>query len=532
MRVLSSLFLISSIFTIVGCGQSDIPVRKFHQDEVLEKNLEPAGDGDQDPFRFGEPDEDRQSSVVVVEGKRFPSSTNEVDWMNSIEGIDHPFQLHDISSDKSCKNRNHNLTIDKLNEYIKLLERGKESASKIRKIERNLSVYRKYDLLYKDIPVKNRSSSELKAQIVKAEKDLKKLASKKIHHRLSVEDEKLVEDFLKRNCAAVDIYRKKGMIVNEKTGKKKWGWYSRANTRQRYMTKEVLPMVHYRHLPTRFLRQLELTSIANKKKYFSCLIAPQIIYVNESIKKERRFVESLELNGNISQEEQVELLRLVKNYFKKGSVYRDLERKDGELDFDTKKIIISFAKEKTVYNGLSSLQREKFIDALLNRVNVIPLSLAMAQAAAESGWGGASDGGYAAREAYSLFGQHLIPYSTGNDKDAREACGEKGVWVKRFPTTLRAIQSYMNMLNSGYSYEELRKIRKKNRNADLAPNSYDMVAGLTSYAADPKPYFNKLRNLICLNQWQVLDNYKIENFNGALQVSFLGPRKDHYCNKD
>ena len=118
------------------------------------------------------------------------------------------------------------------------------------------------------------------------------------------------------------------------------------------------------------------------------------------------------------------------------------------------------------------------VNELLNRVDIIPNSIVLAQAANESGWGSSRF----AREFNALFGEYTYDYSDGVVPLLREE-GEKHL-VKTFTSVDKSVQSYFNNLNSHYAYENFRKVREMMREKNNFSNIKLLVEELDSYAAD------------------------------------------------
>lgn len=91
------------------------------------------------------------------------------------------------------------------------------------------------------------------------------------------------------------------------------------------------------------------------------------------------------------------------------------------------------------------------ISDLLLRVNAIPLNLAMAQAALESGWGSSE----LTRQANNLFGQK----ATNRHQDMQRVRNTDNLDYRRYDTPEQSIRSYMHNLNTHYRYEEFRTAR-------------------------------------------------------------------------
>ena len=98
------------------------------------------------------------------------------------------------------------------------------------------------------------------------------------------------------------------------------------------------------------------------------------------------------------------------------------------------------------------------IEALLYKIDVVPVSLAIAQAAIETGWGTSKF----AQQCNALFGQWT--WNSADDgcvPDAREE--GKTHRIKKFDYLLDSVSSYMTNLNRHASYAELRRRRAELR---------------------------------------------------------------------
>ena len=146
------------------------------------------------------------------------------------------------------------------------------------------------------------------------------------------------------------------------------------------------------------------------------------------------------------------------------------------------------------------------VNELLNRVDIIPNSIVLAQAANESGWGSSRF----AREFNALFGEYTYDYSDGVVPLLREE-GEKHL-VKTFASVDKSVQSYFNNLNSHYAYEDFRKVREMMREKNNFSNIKLLVEELDSYAADIN-YISTINAIIDTNKLDQFDqfSYSINN---------------------
>ena len=142
---------------------------------------------------------------------------------------------------------------------------------------------------------------------------------------------------------------------------------------------------------------------------------------------------------------------------------------------------------------------ENRIDDLSRRVDIIPPSLAIAQAAIESGWGTSRF----TTEGNALFGQW------SEDKDdsmipARRDAGRTYA-IKRFSTLLGSIKAYMRNLNSHRAYRKFRAARAKSRAAGKEIAGPPLAKLLGSYSQRGPEYVRALTSIIEINQMASLD---------------------------
>jgi Bax protein len=138
-------------------------------------------------------------------------------------------------------------------------------------------------------------------------------------------------------------------------------------------------------------------------------------------------------------------------------------------------------------------------EALLARVDIIPASLTLAQAANESAWGKSRF----AREANNLFGIWTYDADKGLKPKKRDA-GKKH-YVRKFADVGESVRYYMHMLNSHPAYAELRKIRRQLRSENETLAGHQLAHGLTKYSAKGDEYIDLIQQLISQNQWAKLD---------------------------
>jgi Bax protein len=131
---------------------------------------------------------------------------------------------------------------------------------------------------------------------------------------------------------------------------------------------------------------------------------------------------------------------------------------------------------------------------LLRRVDTIPVALALAQAAIESGWGTSRF----ALQGNALFGQWAWTESAGIRPLA--ASNERAV-VRSFGSLLGSVRAYMHNLNTHPNYQRFRLARQ-----GLSPQNKTIKAGtlttyLDGYAEIGTAYVDKLRAVISSNNF-------------------------------
>ena len=134
------------------------------------------------------------------------------------------------------------------------------------------------------------------------------------------------------------------------------------------------------------------------------------------------------------------------------------------------------------------------IQDLLDKVDIIPNSIVMAQAAIESGWGSSRF----AKEYNALFGEYTYDNNRGVIPLKREN-GEKHL-IKSFNSYNSSVQSYFININSHYAYNSFRDIRKIMRERNNFQNVNLLVEKLNTYAEDEN-YINTIKSVIEKNKF-------------------------------
>jgi Bax protein len=141
----------------------------------------------------------------------------------------------------------------------------------------------------------------------------------------------------------------------------------------------------------------------------------------------------------------------------------------------------------------------EFLQRLLRRVDVLPPSLVLAQAAKESGWGSSRF----AKEAYNFFGQWCYVKGCGIVPNRRRSSANHE--VKAFSSIEEAVHAYFMNLNTFPSYLDLRLIREELRENSRVIDGISLSEGLVSYSERGDVYVRELQSLIRYNDLLELD---------------------------
>ena len=135
---------------------------------------------------------------------------------------------------------------------------------------------------------------------------------------------------------------------------------------------------------------------------------------------------------------------------------------------------------------------DKDLSKLKIRMDIVPVSLALAQAANESGWGTSRF----ALEGNALFGQWTWSKKgiSPENKDPN-----KTHKVLQFQILKASVRAYKNNLNTHNAYKDFRKARAEMRQENKAINGLKLTKHLKNYAAIGEKYVEILADIIVRN---------------------------------
>ena len=138
---------------------------------------------------------------------------------------------------------------------------------------------------------------------------------------------------------------------------------------------------------------------------------------------------------------------------------------------------------------------------LKKRVDQIPESLVLAQAAIESAWGTSRF----ARQGNNLFGQWCFTDGCGIVPQARATNASHE--VRRFNSPAGSVRSYMHNLNSHRAYAKVRSQRAAQRSRNEPLSGCYLAEGLESYSEKGAKYVGMVKSMIRINKLEAQKAY-------------------------
>ena len=146
---------------------------------------------------------------------------------------------------------------------------------------------------------------------------------------------------------------------------------------------------------------------------------------------------------------------------------------------------------------------KKDLSTLKIRMDEVPVSLAIAQAAKETGWGTSRF----AIEGNALFGQWT--WTGEGIKPAGIDSDDATHKVMKFKVLKASVRAYQRNLNTHGSYRKFRSIRAKMRDSDEQLDSLILANYLDKYAATGKEYTKIIKQIIKQNFLKDFDKVKL-----------------------
>ena len=208
------------------------------------------------------------------------------------------------------------------------------------------------------------------------------------------------------------------------------------------------------------IKMIENTN--ERKEFFIQIILPLILQENNNIKLDRKRLFSIITKSNNTKLEKKWLEKKYKQY---GVLSKDLSE-------------------------------------LKIRMDIVPVSLAIAQAAKETGWGTSRF----ALEGNALFGQWTW---SGEGLKPKEADENKGHKVMKFNVLQASVRAYQRNLNTHKSYKSFRLARAELRDRKQPLDSLVLSTFLNNYAETGEKYVEVLQKIIKQNNLKDFDDSKL-----------------------
>lgn len=208
----------------------------------------------------------------------------------------------------------------------------------------------------------------------------------------------------------------------------------------------------------------KLAAGSERTRTFFLTLLPMVLLVNEEIARERNTLIELfsryDGNEKLNDEEMGQITTSARNY---------------KIDGDP-------------------LTNRQSRNLLLNRLDQIPPSLALAQAASESAYGTSRF----SRLGNNLFGEMVFNASSEGIMPLNRPEGAKHR-ARIFPTLLDSLRAYILNLNTNPAYQELRQIRAEMQLRGEKVRGYELARGLRLYSTRKEAYVDDIQTIIRTN---------------------------------
>ena len=144
------------------------------------------------------------------------------------------------------------------------------------------------------------------------------------------------------------------------------------------------------------------------------------------------------------------------------------------------------------------------LDELMRRMDMVPVSIALAQAAKESGWGTSRF----ALEGNAIFGQWTWD---GQGIAPLKRDGDKNHKILKFPILRASVKAYKNNLNTHKSYLKFREKRNSLREKNKKITGLALTGTLKNYAQTGSEYTKILNQIITQNRLSDFEPVRLVN---------------------
>ena len=327
------------------------------------------------------------------------------------------------------------------------------------------NAYKKYDFTSKNIEAK-KPETKIKKETKKLEPKVKK-ETKKPETKIKKETKKL-EPKVKKETKKPELKVKRNNVaevilpdLNLKTETVIQLFKDVDYDLRTVRNEKLVKPIYF----TQFPRDLDnLQSVQLKKETFIKIVLPLIVAENEKILDDREKLKTLiEKKFTTDTEKQWLRQKLLEYKVKKGD-----------------------------------------LDELIFRMDMIPVSIALAQAAKESGWGTSRF----ALEGNAIFGQWTWD---GQGIAPLKRDGDKNHKILKFPILRASVKAYKNNLNTHKSYLKFREKRRQLRNKNKSITGLALTDTLKNYAQTGSEYTKILNQIITQNRLSDFEPVRLVN---------------------
>lgn len=218
-----------------------------------------------------------------------------------------------------------------------------------------------------------------------------------------------------------------------------------------------------------------VAQINKRKRLFFLSLLPMVLLVNEEIRHER------------------DDLLVIFYRHDRGLALTDAQRG----------LVAALAREYRIKGDPLKLERAR--TKLLERVDIIPPSIVLAQAANESAYGTSRF----AQDGNNLFGQWTFVSGDGLVPKNRPAGATYE--VRRFDSPYDSVKSYMWNINVHPAYRPFRIQRARRRAEGLPLDGIELMQGLKRYSIRHEDYVEAIRSIIRQNDLSYLASVSLRN---------------------
>ena len=183
---------------------------------------------------------------------------------------------------------------------------------------------------------------------------------------------------------------------------------------------------------------------------------------------------------------------------------RILADREKLIVLSTKKFTTDLEKQWIRQKLLEYKVKRGDLKELIVRMDIIPTSIALAQAAKESGWGTSRFAleGNAIFGQWTWSGQGIAPLDRESNKNHK---------ILKFPILRASVKAYQNNLNTHKSYSKFRQKRQVLRDKNKKIKGLDLTETLNNYAQTGSEYTKILNQIIKQNRLMDFEPVRLVN---------------------